>query len=86
MEELGSEEESGSDPIFFRVKRTSASGIQRETHLKRLRRHINDGILILDELGTCSVQDIGKIVYDLFGGQGKARMGKDASLLYRRSL
>ncbi len=45
----------------------------------------NDGILILDELGTCSAQDIGKIVYDLFGGQGKARMGKDASLLYRRS-
>ncbi|SEL57029.1 DUF927 domain-containing protein [Nitrosovibrio tenuis] len=45
----------------------------------------NDGILILDELGTCSVQDVGKIVYDLFGGQGKARMGKDASLLSRRS-
>lgn len=45
----------------------------------------NDGILILDELGTCSGQDIGKIVYDLFGGQGKARMGKDALLLSRRS-
>jgi uncharacterized protein (DUF927 family) len=45
----------------------------------------NDCILILDELSTCSAQDIAKIVYDLFGGQGKARMGKDASLLYRRS-
>jgi putative DNA primase/helicase len=45
----------------------------------------NDGILILDELGTCSAQDIGKVIYDLFGGQGKARMGKDASLLSRRS-
>ena len=45
----------------------------------------NDGILILDELGTCSAMDIGKVVYDLFGGQGKARMGKDALLLSRRS-
>jgi putative DNA primase/helicase len=45
----------------------------------------NHGVLILDELGTCSAQDIGKIVYDLFGGQGKARMGKDALLLSRRS-
>lgn len=45
----------------------------------------NDGILILDELGTCSAMDIGKVVYDLFGGQGKARMGKDSLLLSRRS-
>lgn len=45
----------------------------------------NDGLLILDELGTCSAQDFGKVVYDLFGGQGKARLTKDAQLMARRS-
>ena len=45
----------------------------------------NDGLLLLDELGTCSAQDFGKVVYDLFGGQGKARLGKDALLTSRRS-
>ena len=45
----------------------------------------NDGLLILDELGTCSAQDFGKVVYDLFGGQGKARLTKDALLMSRRS-
>lgn len=45
----------------------------------------NDGLLILDELGTCSAQDFGKIIYDLFGGQGKSRLSKDALLKPRRS-
>lgn len=34
----------------------------------------NDGLLALDELGTCGGDDFGKIVYDLAGGQGKATM------------
>lgn len=45
----------------------------------------NDGFLILDELGTCSAQDFGKVIYDLFGGLGKSRLSKDALLKPRRS-
>lgn len=40
----------------------------------------NDGLLALDEIGTCDAKNFGKVVYDLFGGQGKRRMNKDAQL------
>lgn len=45
----------------------------------------NDGLLVLDELGTCSTQDFGKVVYDLFGGLGKSRLTQDALLRESRA-
>lgn len=40
----------------------------------------NDGLLALDEMGTCDAKDFGKVVYDLSSGQGKARMNKNSTL------
>jgi len=34
----------------------------------------SDGLLVLDELGTCTARDFGKAVYDLAGGQGKSAL------------
>jgi uncharacterized protein (DUF927 family) len=44
----------------------------------------NDGLLILDEIGSCPAYDFGRTVYDLSGGQGKSRMNKDAVLNKQR--
>jgi putative DNA primase/helicase len=44
----------------------------------------NDGVLILDELGTCSAKDFGQVIYDLAGGQGKGAMDRDRQLRPRR--
>ena len=40
----------------------------------------NDGLLCLDEMGTCDQRDFGKVIYDLFGGRGKGRLNKNAIL------
>ncbi|RCX31710.1 DUF927 domain-containing protein [Thioalbus denitrificans] len=40
----------------------------------------NDGLLVLDEMGSVDSADFGRVIYDLAGGQGKARMNKDAEL------
>lgn len=45
----------------------------------------NDGLLILDEMGSCGAMDFGKVVYDLFGGQGKSRLDKNSMLREQRS-
>ncbi|MCU7871925.1 MAG: DUF927 domain-containing protein [Candidatus Thiodiazotropha sp. (ex Lucinoma borealis)] len=44
----------------------------------------NDGLLVLDEIGSCPAYDFGRTVYDLSGGQGKSRMNKDALLNKQR--
>ncbi|MEW8205587.1 MAG: DUF927 domain-containing protein, partial [Candidatus Thiodiazotropha taylori] len=44
----------------------------------------NDGLLVLDEIGSCPAYDFGRTVYDLSGGQGKSRMNKDAVLNKQR--
>lgn len=44
----------------------------------------NDGLLVLDEIGSCPPYDFGRTVYDLSGGQGKSRMNKDAVLHKQR--
>lgn len=44
----------------------------------------NDGLLALDEMGTCDAADFGKVVYDLAGGQGKSRMTKESELREQR--
>lgn len=40
----------------------------------------NDGFLALDEMGTFSGPDFGPVVYNLMGGQGKARMNDRAGM------
>ena len=45
----------------------------------------NDGILLLDEMGTCGARDFGKVIYDLFGGRGKNRLNKNSTLQNQRS-
>lgn len=44
----------------------------------------NDLLLALDEMATCDAKDFGRVVYNLAGGQGKARMSKDGELKGRR--
>ncbi|MEW8348575.1 MAG: DUF927 domain-containing protein [Candidatus Thiodiazotropha taylori] len=44
----------------------------------------NDGLLVLDEIGSCPAYDFGRTVYDLSGGQGKSRMNKNAVLNKQR--
>ncbi|MCG8017935.1 MAG: DUF927 domain-containing protein [Candidatus Thiodiazotropha sp. 'RUGA'] len=44
----------------------------------------NDGLLVLDEIGSCPANDFGQTVYDLSGGQGKSRMNKNAVLNKQR--
>ena len=45
----------------------------------------NDGLLALDEMGTCDAKDFGKVIYDLLGGQGKRRMNKNSTLKEQKS-
>jgi len=45
----------------------------------------SDGLLVLDELGTCAARDFGKAVYDLAGGQGKAAMDQNRNLKQPRA-
>ena len=45
----------------------------------------NDLLLPLDELGTCDARDVGKVVYDLFGGRGKSRLTKESTLQAQRT-
>lgn len=40
----------------------------------------NDGILVLDEIHTCSAKDFGGVVYNLFGGKGKNTLTRDRQL------
>lgn len=44
----------------------------------------NDGLLALDEMGTCDAKNFGKIIYDLLGGKGKSRMAKTIQLREQR--
>jgi uncharacterized protein (DUF927 family) len=45
----------------------------------------NDGLLALDEIGEADLRDFGRMVYQLAGGQGKARLNRDAQLRQPRT-
>ncbi len=45
----------------------------------------NNLLLPLDELGSCDAKNVGKVIYDLFSGRGKARLTKDSSLRAHRT-
>jgi uncharacterized protein (DUF927 family) len=44
----------------------------------------NDGLLALDEMGTCDAKNFGKVIYDLLGGRGKSRLDKNSLLQAHR--
>jgi hypothetical protein len=44
-----------------------------------------DSLLVLDEIGTANVPDMGRLIYQLAGGLGKVRMDRDAKLRTPRS-
>jgi putative DNA primase/helicase len=75
----------GADPAespsmaYIRKWNTTANG------LEGLAAAHNDGILILDEAGTCNAKDFGKVIYDLTGGQGKVSMTSERALRKPRS-
>jgi putative DNA primase/helicase len=39
-----------------------------------------DGLLVLDEIGEAQVHDLGRLVYQLAGGQGKSRLNRESAL------
>lgn len=70
---------SGADPAT-----SPQSSIQRwnttANALEGLAAAHNDGLMALDEMGTYTGPDFGAVVYNLMGGQGKARMNDRASM------
>src|SRR5262249_36731818 len=44
-----------------------------------------DGLLVLDEVGEANAQDFGRLIYQLAGGQGKARLTREAKLKATRT-
>jgi uncharacterized protein (DUF927 family) len=39
-----------------------------------------DGLLVLDEVGEAQAHDMGRLIYQLAGGQGKSRLSRDTAL------
>jgi uncharacterized protein (DUF927 family) len=39
-----------------------------------------DNLLVLDEIGEAQAHELGRLIYQLAGGQGKSRLARDASL------
>lgn len=75
---------NGADPAtddYSYVQNWNATG----NALESVAAAHNDGLLPLDEIGTCDAKNFGKVVYNLFGGKGKRRMGKEAHLRERQS-
>lgn len=70
---------SGADPAA-----SPQSSIQRwnttANALEGLAAAHNDGLMALDEMGTYTGPDFGTVVYNLMGGQGKARMNDRAGM------
>jgi putative DNA primase/helicase len=75
----------GSDPseaaklAYVRKWNTTHNG------LEALAASHNDGVLILDEAGTCNAKDFGKVIYDVTGGQGKVSLNADRGIRESRS-
>ncbi len=76
---------NGADPAdapeksFIRRWNSTANG------LEGLCSAHNDGLLVLDELGTCTARDFGAVIYGIFGGQGKAVMDASRNLKRQRA-
>jgi putative DNA primase/helicase len=57
-------------PDYIRTWRATSNGLEAIVSI------LNDGLLILDEIGQCDSKEIGGIVYTLANGQGKQRASK----------
>ena len=75
----GADPGAESDKAYIRRWNTTANA------LEGLAAAHNDGLLVLDEIGTSGTQDFGRLVYDLMGGQGKAAMNSERALRQVRS-
>ncbi|WP_027950827.1 DUF927 domain-containing protein [Haliea salexigens] len=75
---------NGADPAA-----SAHSSIQRwnttANALEGLAAAHNDGLMALDEMGTYTGSDFGAVVYNLMGGQGKARMNDHAGMRNMRT-
>ncbi len=75
---------NGADPSAA----PDASFIKRWNHtanaLEGLAGEHTDGLLVLDELGTCPIKEFEYVTYNLLGGQGKGAMNTDRQLKKQR--
>ena len=78
---MGNGSAPGGDPYKSLIQTWNTTG----NALEALASAANDGILCLDEIHTCNDHDFGRVVYNLSGGRGKARLGQDADLKKSRS-
>jgi uncharacterized protein (DUF927 family) len=71
---------SGADPVeapgvaFVRKWNATANAVEA------IAADHCDGLLVLDEVGEAQAQDLGRLIYQLAGGQGKSRLSRDAAL------
>ncbi len=65
-----------ADPALSYVQRWNAT----LNGLEGLASAHNDGLIALDEIGTCTAKDFGQVIYALAGGRGKAAMNQDRNM------
>lgn len=70
----------GSDPAEGRLSAYVRKWNLTKNATEGLAEAHNDLPLCLDEVGEADAQDFGRMIYQLAGGQGKARMGASATL------
>ncbi len=75
----------GADPASSPERTSIQRWNSTSNALEGLASSRNDGLLVLDELGSCVARDVGKVVYDLAGGQGKGAMDQSRNLKKNRS-
>ncbi|MCG8317560.1 MAG: DUF927 domain-containing protein [Pseudomonadales bacterium] len=73
----GQDPAAGSESSFIQRWNTTGNA------LEAVAANHNDILLTLDEMATCSAKDFGNVIYNLAGGQGKARLSKDSDLKSR---
>ena len=71
---------SGADPAADPAKSYVQRWNTTSNGLEGLAAAHNDGLLILDEIGTCNAQNFGRVIYEVSGGRGKTAMTADRNL------
>lgn len=73
----GASPANATSSSFIQTWRTTSNA------LEAIAASYNDLSLPLDELGQCNEHNFHSVIYDLAGGEGKARMNRSASLIQR---
>jgi putative DNA primase/helicase len=73
---VGCGADPGDAPRLSFIKKWNATANALEAIASR---H-NDNLLSLDELKTCPAKDFEHVIYNLFGGQGRSRLGRSCTL------